>query len=74
MKLFSLCFTSFIGQNIYFNQVHFKLVLVSSGGHLKIGGMGIHIMQVQYLHRDWLNVGNGDWPREEVILLDNDLV
>ena len=31
-------------------------------------------MWVQYFNRDWLNEGNGDWPREEVILLDNNLV
>ena len=31
-------------------------------------------MQIQYLNREWLNVGNSDWPRVEVILLDSDLM
>ena len=31
-------------------------------------------MWIWYLKGDWSTMGNGDWPRVEVILLDNDLV
>ena len=31
--------------------------------------MNIYIMQIQYLNEDGLEVGSGDWPREEVILV-----
>ena len=40
----------------------------------KIGGMSMYIIWVQYFNGGWCNVCNGDWPREEVILLGNDLV
>ena len=40
----------------------------------KLGGMSMYIMQIQYLNEDWSKMGNDDCPREEVILLDNDLV
>ena len=39
-----------------------------------MGGMSIYIMWVLYRDGDWSNVGNGDWSREEVILLGNSLV
>ena len=34
----------------------------------------MYIMQVQYINEDLSKMGNDDWPREEVILLDSGLV
>ena len=31
-------------------------------------------MQLQYLNENWSKVADDDWRREEVILLDNNLV
>ena len=55
----------------YMDILKFKLALIVS---LNIGSMTIYITWVQYLNGDWMNLGNSNWLRAEVILLDSDLI